>query len=45
MLKSFAAGFPICPLGIQREKAVIGSRQNLQVHRSAEYHHDAALAV
>lgn len=45
MLKSFAAGVPISPLGIQRENVVIGSRQNSQVHRSAEYHHDATLAV
>lgn len=45
MLNSFAAVVPISPLGIQREKEVVRSRQNSRIHRFAEYYRDATSAI
>ena len=45
MLNSFAAVVPISPLGIQREKEMVRSRQNSHSDRFAEYYHDATSAI
>lgn len=45
MLNCFAAVVPKSPLGIQREKYVVGSRQDSCISRCAKHHHDATSAI